>query len=539
MKKNLLRLVIMALTMSQSAWLLADEFYFFIRFTDKNNTPYSLEEPGRFLSNRALQRRALYKLELDSTDLPVNPAYIEQVRSLGVSIHSQSKWFNGITILTSDSTRIDSIRPLRFVKQVHYTGRKKSSTQVPQKLRYQTSLSEYGSALAQIDQLKGRELHQRGARGKGILIAVLDGGFRNADTNPGLDSMRLNNRLAGHVNVVNPSADVFREDQHGALVLSAMAGNLPGSYLGTAPDASYYLILTEHAPTEYLVETDFWVRGAELADSIGADLINSSLGYTEFDDPAQNFKYADMNGTVARSSIAAEMAARKGIIVCTSAGNSGNQSWKYLSSPADARSIISVGSVDVAGNTSSFSSYGPASDGRIKPELAATGSRTALISTSGTVVYSYGTSFSAPLITGMVACYLQLLREQHLQLSVDQLIHNLTQSAHLYSNPHPQTGYGIPDFSQLPELTSQSSFIRQTNPFTVSIDLRSNQLSVHLSDCDQPAHLLLFDVSGRLIYQGKPDVKFLDIPLEAVDAGIYILQVSIGKQCYFQKLHIQ
>ena len=538
-KITLLRTLLVALALSYATTLPADEYYFFIQFTDKNNSPFSLSEPERYLSERALQRRSIFGITPDSTDLPVNPAYIQQIQLQGVNLHSTSKWLNGITVLTADSTLIHPLRQLKFVKQVQYTGlRTTINLQSPYKTSVEYDAEDYGASLAQINQLKGTKLHQRGADGRGVLIAVLDAGFKNVDTNPGFDSLRVNNRLVGSVSVVDPSIDVFREDQHGALVLSAMAGNIPGKYLGTAPAASYYLVQTEYAPTEYLVETDFWVRGAELADSIGADIINSSLGYTEFDDPAMNFSYADMNGRVARSSIAAEMAAQKGIIVCNSAGNSGNLSWRYHSSPADARSILSVGTVDIAGNTSSFSSYGPASDGRIKPEVAATGTRTALLSTSGTVIYSNGTSFSSPLVAGMAACYLQLTKEQNKESSVHQLIENILKTAHLSTSPDPQLGYGIPDFSRLPELISGTTTKVGSKPFSIFTNHTSGEVIITLTPELVKVNLRLFDSTGRLQYSVDNSEGSILIPGEKTVPGVYIVQITMANHTFTEKILI-
>ena len=538
MKRKLLQTGLIMLGLSMPAYLFAAEYYFFIRFTDKNNTPYSLQEPRDYLSERALLRRSAFQIDPDSTDLPVDPAYIAKIQSQGVSVHSASKWFNGITVITTDSTLMHPIRQLPFVKQVQFTGLRSAPSQSPSRLKYSLDAVSYGSALAQINQLKGTVMHQQGFRGRGILIAVLDAGFRNVDTNPGFDSLRLSNRLTGSVSVIDPSTDVYREDSHGALVLSAMAGNLPGKYTGTAPDASYYLLQTEYVPTEYLVETDFWVRGAEIVDSVGADLINSSLGYTDFDDPDMNFSYADMNGKVARSSIAAELAAKKGIIVCNSAGNSGSLAWKYLSSPADAHSVISVGSVDLAGNSSSFSSYGPSSDGRIKPEVSANGFQTALIGTGGTVVNGNGTSFSSPLITGMAACYLQQLREQNTRFTVNQFISALIRSSSLYSTPHPQAGYGIPDFSAVSGLISGNRIAQQSQPFSILAEPGSTQLTIRFLYPTAKATLTLTDIAGRVIFRSGVTEGRQELAPEIPGAGFYMVQITIADQQYVQKVRV-
>lgn len=538
MKRKLLQTGLIMLGLCIPAYLFAAEYYFFIRFTDKNNTPYSLQEPRDYLSERALIRRSAFQIDPDSTDLPVDPAYIAKIQSQGVCVHSASKWLNGVTVVTTDSTLIHPIRQLPFVRHVQFTGLRTVPTQLPSRLKYSFDAASYGSALAQINQLKGTVVHQQGFRGRGILIAVLDAGFRNVDTNPGFDSLRLSKRLTGSMSVIDPSTDVYREDSHGALVLSAMAGNLPGKYTGTAPDASYYLLQTEYVPTEYLVETDFWVRGAEIADSVGADIINSSLGYTDFDDPGMNFSYADMNGKVARSSIAAELAAKKGIIVCNSAGNSGTLAWKFLSSPADAHSVISVGSVDLAGNSSSFSSYGPSSDDRIKPEVSANGYRTALIDTGGAVVNGNGTSFSSPLIAGMAACYLQQLREQNTRFTVDQFISALLRSSSLYATPHPQAGYGIPDFSAVTGLISGNRIAQQSQPFSIIPEPGSSQLTIRFLYPTAKATLTLTDIAGRVIFRSGITEGMQELAPELPGAGFYMVQITIADQHYVQKVRV-
>jgi len=535
MKSTRLKVGITALFVSISASIVASELYYFIRFADKKGTPYSLLRPEEFLSVRAIERRKLFGVGIDSTDLPVNPLYINEVIATGVQFHSSSKWLNGITILSSDSFPLQAIKQLPFVKNIQYTGIRTSAVSVRQHARYNYTLSDYGSSEAQIRQLNGQFLHDKGYRGKGVLIGILDSGFRNVDTNPAFDSLRIANRITGAASVISSAIDVYRQDAHGALVLSVMAANIPGRYIGTAPEASYLLLQTEYAPNEYLVETDFWVRGIELADSAGADVVNSSLGYTEFDDPAMNFTYADMNGRVARSSIAAEMAAQKGMIVCNSVGNSGSLPWKYLGSPADAHAILSIGATTSTGEASAFSSYGPSSDGRVKPELSATGTRTALVNTQGSITSSNGTSFSSPVVAGMAACYLQFLRRQHQSLSVGSIINQLIQSANRAATPHPQLGYGIPDFAKVPGLITGNAATTTDSPITFSFNPAAKTITVGLTAL-RGIDISVHDLSGRRLMHLAAGNSFTELNLSNLNAGVYLVQVRAGKELFNHKI---
>jgi len=436
-------LLMMVVSMQISA---ATNYYFYIQLADKNNTPYTLSNPSAFLSEKAIARRMLRAPIIDSTDLPIDPSYLSQIQNLGILIHSKSRWLNGVTALLADSSKMSAVRALPFVKFVQYTGKTTTMSGVGAAKVKQVVNFDYGAANLQISQLSGKYLHNAGYRGKGITIGVLDAGYTNVNVNHAFDSLRLQGRLLGVKDIVEPMSNIYVQDTHGAHVLSTMAGNLPGSFLGTAPDAAYWLIRTEYAPTEYLVETDFWCAGIEYADSVGVDVLNSSLGYATFDDPKMNFTYADMNGNVSRASRAATLAAKKGIVVLNSAGNDGNDAWHYISSPADAHGIITVGAVQNDSISSLFSSFGPSFDGRIKPEVACLGTAASVVNISGVPTSGNGTSYASPIMAGMVACYLQFAMTKNPSCSVETLLHHIYASAHLYGNPTAQKGYGIPDF---------------------------------------------------------------------------------------------
>ncbi|MDX9747320.1 MAG: S8 family peptidase [Paludibacter sp.] len=518
--------------------LVSAEYYFYVQFSDKNNSPYSLSTPGEYLSSRSLARRAAFQIVPDSADLPVNPDYVEQVRQTGVSIHSRSKWLNGITLLTADSSKMNLVRALPFVRFVQFTGLKGQAATAPQRTKGEPQTDDYGLALEQLQQLNGQFLHLKNATGKGILIGVLDAGYKNVDVNPAFADMRTSGRIVGNISIVDPAINVYNEDSHGAAVLSVMGGYLPANYKGTAPDASFLLIQTEYVPTEYLSEVDFWVRGIEFADSVGVDVINSSLGYTTFDDPTMNFRYVDMNGRVSRASIAAEIAGAKGILVCNSAGNDGNKAWKYIGSPADARNILTVGSVDKTGLPSTFTSLGPTFDQRVKPEVAARGSSTVLVNTAGTVSTANGTSFSSPVMAGLMASYLQLLRDQQVVISVEQIIHRILATANSINSPTPQLGYGIPDFSRLPEMIPALSVEAPSNSENLRIFLNLSEKQVFLEATTPIQSILIVDIAGNQLVKTDILNNFATIDLSGFPQGIYLIYIQTSTGNYTRKLSL-
>ena len=510
----------------------ASQYYFHVAFTDKNNTPFTLSNPSSYLSSRAIARRTAFGISCDSTDLPVNSTYIAAIENLGVHVHSASKWMNSVNVLVPDSSIMSQVRALQFVKKVQYTGKANATPPLVPRKKFPkaTEVLNYGSAATQINQVNGSYLHNLGFTGTGIHVGVLDAGFYNVNNNVGFDSMRIENRLLGTKNI-SGTADVYALHQHGANVLSIMTGNLPAQYLGSAPDASFWLIRTEVDPTEYLVETDFWVSGIEFADSVGIDVVNSSLGYTTFDDPTMNFTYADMNGLVSRASRAATLAAEKGIIVCNSAGNNGNptDTWHYIGSPGDADRILTVGSVTSTGIASSFSSYGPASDMREKPEICAMGTSTAIINTSGNVSYGNGTSYSSPVIAGMMACFLQYVKANRTYYSIDNILHSVISSGNSYGYYNPQTGYGIPNFqiaaANLP--TYDKLYGLKSDKVNVLVDNSNKILSLKLVDSLYlKGQIQIYNSTGQQLLKNTIQNYENIFDISNLHSGIYLVSVN-------------
>lgn len=516
--------------------------YFYVQFTDKNNSPYSLSQPADFLSARSIARRTTFGLSCDSTDLPVNQTYLQQIRNLGIPVHSWSKWMNGATVLLPDSALMSQVRRLPFVKFVEYTGKLIGPVLAPKGKNKVKSSFDYGIAAGQITQLNGTALHNEGYRGKGIQVGVIDAGFMNVNINPAFDSLRLQGRLLGIKDIVNPTSDIYSEDSHGAMVLSTMTGNLPGQFLGTAPEASYWLIRTEYSPTEYKVETDFWCSGIEFADSVGVDVATSSLGYSTFDDPTMNFTYADMNGRVSRASRAANLAGRKGIVVTIAAGNEGSGGWHYISSPSDADGIMTVGAVTSAGISSSFSSYGPSSDGRVKPEVCATGSYSALVNTVGIPGYGSGTSFATPIMAGMMACLLQRYKVIDAMVDVQTLLNAVFKSGSLYANPTAQMGYGIPDFVNSEQNLKVFDSFRQIqkSDFVIAYNSPNQIINIRFTDGRDPVNttVRIYSMTGSLLVNQPLTGSFTVLQTNTFQPGIYAISISENGKTETRKLII-
>jgi subtilisin family serine protease len=460
MRTGLVFLILLISELISSAQTVPKNYYW-VKLKDKKGTPYQITHPDAFLSQRAINRRARQLIPLDETDLPVSPVYLDSLKKRGLEIFHTSKWLNGTTVKTADTSLVKKIAALPFVVSVQLT--KPASAQKSAFLKFQEEESKilydparYGIALSQLTQLNGQYLHNKGYRGKGIQIAILDAGFWHANQIAAFDSLRLLNRILGVRDFVEPGSDIYQQHTHGMSVLSCMGGNQPLTLIGTAPDASYYLFRSEDSVTEYPIEEDNWVAAAELADSLGVDVINSSLGYSLFDDPKMNHSYSELDGKSTRITQGANMAFQKGILVFSSAGNEGNNSWRHIIAPSDGENVIGVAAVDKFGIRASFSSVGPAFGGAVKPNVAAMGALTYLITSAGVPGYSSGTSFSSPVLAGMGACLLQA----NPYSTVKQVKMAIEQSAINYNKPDTLLGYGIPDFAKADQYLKVVTAIR-------------------------------------------------------------------------------
>jgi hypothetical protein len=442
---------------------------------DKNGGTCSLERPRKFLSSKSIERRKRQQLPLDSTDLPVPETIIKQFKIKGTKVLGTSRWNNTILVSAGDSTLLSTLAKLPCVKEARMVFCSPDSIDTPvshQRAHFHMHYNRWdslrgdplGMARTQIEMLGGENLHERNLRGKGMTIAVLDGGFQNVDRLLcfARTSIEGTHDFVG-INKKELSDDEEEEQfycgiDHGTRVFSAMAAQADQVITGTAPEADYWLLKCEDPETEMPIEEDYWAMAAEFADSAGVDIINSSLGYNDYDAPFKNYQLNDLDGKTSLISRTASMLAHKGIVLCNSAGNSGMGTWKKITVPADAFDILTVGAIDQRGKNAAFSSVGPTQDGRVKPDVMALGSGTTLISGHGSLVHDMGTSFATPVVCGLVACLWQGLREK----TALEIIDLIKRSSSQYNSSNNIYGYGTPNFwkaylSAIAELQSTST----------------------------------------------------------------------------------
>lgn len=457
MKKYLSLVVVISLFCISNAQSYAK---YWVQFKDKANSKYSIERPDEFLSPEAIALRQKHNIPIDELDLPVNDHYVQAVLALDkqMRVFTRSKWLNGVTVYSEDSMILQKILQLPCVAFAERTVVMKEPETVCEKPfayfatgkrnysmlkdRARSGEYDYGYAEEQIQLNNGHWLHRMGFSGEGVTMMVMDGGFHNVDSLLAFEVLRADKRLLGVYNYVQPEDDPMRKHSHGTMVLSCITAYVPGFMVGTAPMASVYLCKTEDPRSENKVEEDNWVAGVELADSLGCQVLNASLGYTTYDDSSVVRNYDILTGKVGRSSLAATIAVSKGMIVCNSAGNSGDAPWRYISTPADAFDILTVGAVDPKGNYAHFSSHGPAADGRVKPDVCAVGlGCVAAAAESDKLQVVAGTSFSSPIMSGMMTC----LRQAFPAKSNVEIMDAVRKSASQYNHPDSLMGYGIPD----------------------------------------------------------------------------------------------
>jgi hypothetical protein len=447
---------------------------------------------------------------------------------------AKSKWFNALHIQGAEET-IRALESLSFVDRVDFANRLLNNplrNAVPQKKikkvnkQFETEVVfNYGNSGNQIEMLNGHLLHQQNYTGTGKIIAVMDGGFPGVNTASTFSRLRNNNQILGGYDYVNRSTDFYSGLSHGTLVLSTMGGFKDNELVGTAPDASYYLFITEDGANEWPLELSLWVEAAEEADRLGVDIINTSLGYTEFDNPNYNFTYADMNGTSTYISKGLDIAFSRGMVCVNSAGNSGNDPWFYISAPADAINALTIGAVNASGNIAGFSSHGPSSDGRVKPDVVAQGQQSVLSSANGNITTASGTSFSGPITAGMVACLWQALPDA----TNAEIIQMIKESGSVFSNPTSELGYGIPDFN----LALNNALLKlntvSKDKFVVYPNPAADSVSIFFPSEFDKATIFFYNAIGQLMVSKVLSSENRSVALDAFSSGMYWYQIESNK----------
>ena len=497
-----------------------------VYFTDKPNSQFYFDNPLEMLSQRSLDRRTNQNIAIDIKDVPIHQPYVDQISaSNGIQVKAKSKWFNAVHV-RGEIAAIDALSTLNFVNHIHFadaslnsSGRivKTTKIQAVNKVLETNATFAYGNSGNQIQMLNGHLLHQQDFTGTGKIIAVMDAGFPNVDVISPFQRLRDNNQILGGYNFVDRNNNFYTGNSHGTLVLSTMGGYVENQLVGTAPDAHYYLFITEDVASENPVEESNWVEAAELADSLGVDVITTSLGYFDYDNPNYSYTYNDINGITSFISKGADIAFSRGIICVASAGNSGNSSNPHISVPADAINTLAIGAVQFNEAYASFSSIGPSFDQRIKPDVMAQGLSSVLSNTSGTITTASGTSFSGPIMAGMIASFWQAIP----WATNTQVVDLVKQAADRFANPNPQFGYGIPDFQVALDLALLSVDDFENKKIFIFPNPTHDSISFSFSDTFSDTNFLLFNSLGQLVVERKNIQLGLVISLENLNSGIY------------------
>jgi serine protease AprX len=521
---------------------------YMVFFKNKTGTPYTITEPSQFLSEKAITRRISQGLSVTDLDLPVNPAYVGNVKQTGAQVYFTSRWYNGV-LVQCDAGLVSSIEALAEVDHVELVA--PGSKLIPGSGRKRFNLHKQKNTQEEVTQLQLSMLginymHEEGLQGEGITIAVLDAGFQGVNLTQPFNHLFAESKYDETVSFdfVYNTSNVFQYDDHGTEVLSIIAAEIPDAYTPGAPNAKFQLYVTEDVTSEYRIEEYNWTFAAERADSAGADIISSSLGYYDFDNTAMNYSKSQMDGLTAVSTRAAQWAADRGIVVVVSAGNEGNIAWKIITAPADAKDVIAVGGVDANRNRSLSSSTGPSADGRIKPDLAALGVGVKTIKANGTQGSNSGTSLATPLITSLVAGVWQ----QYPHLTNLELIALLKSTASQAASPDNLLGYGIPNFKAVITYIEENNFEQNElftvfpNPVTAYDTNHNNIVTLRPKDPNlvSSCYVELVSSIGQTIAAENVSFDWLKreytTDFTALAPGVYFIRVSFENKKYVFKI---
>ncbi|WP_309609078.1 S8 family serine peptidase [Flavobacterium sp.] len=519
--KNIYLLFLIALNFSavaqEDAW---------VYFNAKPNAQYYYDNPLQMLSQRALDRRTTQNISLDIKDVPLHQPYVDQITaSTGISVMAKSKWLNALHIRGTQAN-IASLTSLSFVEKVVYANHSLNpSNRIAPKLEKNNVVNKfqdiqvsfnYGNSATQVQMLNAHILHQQNYTGAGKIIAIMDAGFPGVNSTAPFQRLRTNNLILGGYDFVNNTTNPYTGNSHGTLVLSDMGGYVDNQLIGTAPDAQYYLFITEDTNSETPLEESNWVEAAEMADSLGVDVINTSLGYFTYDNPNYSYTYNDMNGTKSFISRGADVAFSRGMICVTSAGNSGSSSDPYIAVPADAFTTLTVGAVNSAKVKASFSSIGPTFDGRLKPDVMAMGASATVANQSGSVVTASGTSFSSPIMAGAVTSFWSAFPNK----TNAEIVQLVKASADRYSNPNSQYGNGIPDFKLA---LNNSTSLSESNNSNVNLypNPALNFITISTQESLKEGTIIFYNNLGQIVLKEKLTNSQQNISLQSLPNGIY------------------
>ncbi len=535
-------LLILLVTPMLNAQEIADSV-FWVYFTDKDGTGYQISNPEEFLSERSINRRAWQEVGIDHRDMPVNSDYVQELKDMGVEVRHVSRWLNGLVMINADSALYQQVLDKSFTDTLAWSP-PTNDLYIPPKAageRFSPPLEaspdfNYGIASEQVTMLKMDYVHEMGYTGKGVWIAVLDAGFFNVDSLPSFESMIAEGRLLGTRNFVNDK-HVFRQSStHGMNVLSTMAGEWDGYMVGTAPHASYLLCMTENPDQETRIEEIAWIEAAEYADSLGIDVINTSLGYSNMDGEAYDYTYSDMDGKTTFISRAASLTASRGMIAVNSAGNEGNDPWYYITAPADATHILTVGAVDSTNNIGAFSSRGPSFDARVKPDVTAMGVASGVQYQTGGLARGSGTSFSSPILAGSVAS----LWQAYPDLPAKEMIHFVRQGGDRLKNPDSTYGFGLPNFFRI--YFGITNVPKRSIPGRLEIYPNPAREMIMIKVPGQHAGMQtlgFYDFSGRKVHVMQTELPGQVYLPGELASGIYILEINTGSGVYRSRLIIE
>jgi len=502
--------------------LLAQNNRYFVSFKDKANSVYLVTNPLQFLSQKSIDRRTRENFVTTEEDFPVNANYVQQVKATGAQIYFTSRWLNGVLIQTTSSIA-STVGSLPFVQAVELVapgqrllgGRVKANKKFGRVSAAAATINEKQNEMIGLDKMNSAGLY-----GEGVNVAVFDAGFNGVDTLSAFKAIYQEGRLKSVFNFVQNTTNVYSGDPHGTRVFSVLAANIPNRYQGAVPNANYFLYQTEDASSEYRIEEYNWLFAAEKADSAGVDVVNSSLGYTEFDDSAMNYTYSDMDGKTTVIARAAQKLIDRGVVVVNAAGNEGDGSWRYIISPADVPGVLACGGVDGSRLRVPFSSVGPSADGRIKPDVSALGEGCLIVDEDGKIFTETGTSFSSPL----VACLAIGLRQAYPQVPAKYIYKLIAESSSQFTHPDDLLGYGIPDFGKIAEVTGQYQVypnpIKSDSRISIDFDFPNGQL----------LNVQMFNSTGQKIFEGATTVSLGSNPY-VIDAtilstGMYYLKIQ-------------